>query len=165
MSDYLPQDAGENSLWGTTDIAKPETEQLQESLQVDVLVVGGGYTGLSSALHLAEQGVSVALLEARSFGFGGSGRNAGLVNAGVWQDPEYVNRQLGDAIGERFNLALRDSPALVFELVRRFSMPCDASRSGTVNIAHSSSGLAYLENRCRQMQDLGAEVELLDGET
>ena len=163
MSDHLPQDAGEKSLWGATASANPVSHQLEESLQADVLVVGGGYTGLSSALHLAEQGVSVVLLEAKSIGFGGSGRNAGLVNAGVWQNPEHVNKELGEAAGERFNLALRDSPALVFELVKRFGMSCDAQQSGTVNIAHKKSDMVYLEARCRQMQALGATVELIDG--
>ena len=62
MPDHLPQDAGEKSLWGSTAIANPVNHRLEESLQADVLIVGGGYTGLSSALHLAEQGVSVVLL-------------------------------------------------------------------------------------------------------
>ena len=163
MPDHLPQDAGEKSLWGATAIVNPVKHRLEEALQADVLVVGGGYTGLSSALHLAEQGVSVVLLEAKSIGFGGSGRNAGLVNAGVWQNPDHVNTQLGEASGVRFNQALRDSPALVFDLVKRFDMSCDASQSGTVNIAHSGSAMAYLEDRCRQLQALGAPVEMIDG--
>ena len=163
MPDHLPQDAGEESLWGATAIANPVSHRLEETLQADVLVVGGGYTGLSSALHLAEQGISVVLLEAKSIGFGGSGRNAGLVNAGVWQNPDHVNTQLGEASGVRFNQALRDSPALVFDLVRRFDMACDASQSGTVNIAHSRSAIARLEDRCRQLQALGAPVEMIDG--
>src|SRR5210317_1341727 len=159
MPDQLTQDAGEKSLWGATAIANPVTHRLEESLQADVLVVGGGYTGLSSALHLAEQGVSVVLLEAKSIGFGGSGRNAGLVNAGVWQNPDHVNARLGEASGTRFNQALRNSPELVFELVRRFDISCDANRSATVNIAHRRSGMTYLEDRCQQLQALGAAVE------
>ena len=144
MSDHLPQDAGEKSLWGATANPNPVSHQLEESVDADVLVVGGGYTGLSSALHLAEKGVSVVLLEAKSTGFGGSGRNAGLVNAGVWQNPDHVNQELGEAAGERFNMALRDSPALVFELVKRFAMSCDAHQGGTVNIAHKRSDMTCL---------------------
>jgi glycine/D-amino acid oxidase-like deaminating enzyme len=163
MADYLPQDHGENSLWGATAIDNPVDDRLRESLRADVLVVGGGYTGLSSALHLAEQGVDVVLLEARSIGFGGSGRNAGLVNAGVWKDPRHVMRQLGAERGERFYLALRDSPAQVFELIERFSMNCDAHRAGTVHIAHSAAAIKTLEDRCRQLQALGLGVEMIDG--
>lgn len=165
MPDHLPQDAGESSLWGSTAIPNPVREQLRDALQADVLVIGGGYTGLSSALHLAEKGASVVLLEAKSIGFGGSGRNAGLVNAGVWQNPDHVRSQLGDEAGERFNLALRDSPALVSSLVDRYDMACDLHPGGTVNIAHNAAAMTHLENRCRQLQDLGAAVELIDGES
>ncbi|MCP4469194.1 MAG: FAD-binding oxidoreductase [Gammaproteobacteria bacterium] len=164
MSESLPQDANENSLWGADAIAAPRAEQLRASLRADVLVVGAGYTGLSSALHLAEKGVSVVLLEASSIGFGGSGRNAGLVNAGIWKNPEHVRKLIGEAAAERFNAALRDTPALVFELVERFDMPCQAQRRGTVHIAHSAGAMSYLEDRCRQLQELGASVELIGGE-
>jgi len=158
----LPQDFGEHTIWADTEVPDLETPGLDGSHQVDVLVVGGGLTGLSCALHLAEQGTSVMLLEAKNFGFGGSGRNAGLVNAGVWQTPEYVEQQLGKAAGERFNLALRDSPERVFELIKKYAIDCDAERTGTINIAHKASALDYLESRCRQIQDRGSEVELLD---
>jgi glycine/D-amino acid oxidase-like deaminating enzyme len=153
----------DKSLWSETAIASPVGEPLKGTLQADVLVVGGGYTGLSSALHLAEKGASVILLESRTIGFGGSGRNAGLVNAGVWQNPEHVRDILGSEAGDRFNLALRDSPNLVFDLVRRFGMRCKADQCGTVNIAHKASSINYLQERCRQMQEIGARVEMIDG--
>jgi len=158
----LPQDSGELSIWADTEVPDLETPALEGSHQVDVLVVGGGFTGLSCALHLAEQGTSVMLFEAKNFGFGGSGRNAGLVNAGVWQTPEYVEQQLGKAAGERFNFALRDSPELVFGLIQKYQIDCDAQRKGTINIAHRASALDYLGNRCQQMQSRGSGVVLLD---
>ncbi len=163
MSEVLPQDKNENSLWGASAIAAPRAGQLSEKLRTDVLIVGAGYTGLSTALHLAEKGVAVVLLEAASIGFGGSGRNAGLVNAGIWKDPAHVRKLLGNAAAERFNHALRDTPELVFGLVDRFGMACQAQRCGTVHIAHNPAGMSYLEDRCRQLQDLGANAELIDG--
>ena len=164
MTEYPPQDANENSLWTDGAIAGPVSEPLSESLRADVLVVGGGYTGLSSALHLSEKGISVVLLEARSIGFGGSGRNAGLVNAGIWKTPRDVQKLMGVDAARRFNLALRDSPALVFDLVERLDMQCHAKRCGTVHIAHSAGGMDYLRDRCFQLQELGAAVELIDGD-
>jgi glycine/D-amino acid oxidase-like deaminating enzyme len=119
---------------------------------------------LSSALHLAELGASVVVLEAKSIGFGASGRNAGLVNAGVWKNPEHVVGELGETAAERFNLALRDSPSMVFDLIRRFDMDCHADQTGTVNIAHNAAAMDYLGDRCRQIQQLGAKVELIDGD-
>jgi len=163
MVDSAPQDSGEHSLWADSGVSDLETPGLAGSHKVDVLVVGGGFTGLSCALHLAEQGATVCLLEAKSFGFGGSGRNAGLINAGVWQMPEYVEQQLGKIAGERFNLALRDSPELVFKLIEKYQIDCDARRTGTINIAHKASALHYLENRFRQLRDRGSGVMFLDG--
>lgn len=163
MSELLPQDSDENSLWVATATDNPVDAQLHESLQCDVLVVGGGYTGLSTALHLAEAGVDVVLLEAKSIGYGGSGRNAGLINANVWQNPKQINRIHGPEAGERFSRALLDSPRVVFELVRRHGLNCDANQVGTVNIAHSLSGLKGLAERCRQIQSLGGQLEMIDG--
>ena len=87
MAEKLPQEANERSLWVETAVAVPSCDTLDDALRADVLVIGAGFTGLSSALHLAEQGVSVILLEAACIGYGGSGRNAGLVNAGIWKNP------------------------------------------------------------------------------
>lgn len=164
MNEFLPQETGEKSLWLETAVAAPECPRLEGSVSADVLVVGAGFTGLSSALHLAEKGVSVVLLEAGSIGYGGSGRNAGLVNAGIWKNPDHVTRRLGAEAGARLNMALRDSPSLVYELVDRYRMQCEAYRCGTVHLAHSRSGMAYLEDRFRQLQVLGAGVELIDAE-
>ncbi|MBK3746145.1 FAD-binding oxidoreductase, partial [Paraburkholderia aspalathi] len=77
-------DPRSHGLWEKTAPAAPKTSALTEAIAVDVVVVGGGYTGLSTALHLAEKGVKVAVLEGVEIGFGGSGRNVGLVNAGMW---------------------------------------------------------------------------------
>jgi glycine/D-amino acid oxidase-like deaminating enzyme len=163
MAENLPQELQEKSLWVETAVAAPPCETLEADLHTEVLVIGAGFTGLSSALHLVEQGVSVVLLEAGCIGYGGSGRNAGLVNAGVWKTPGHVTRHLGVGAAERFNLALRDSPAMVFDLVDRFQMQCDARRCGTLHVAHNAGGMSYLEDRCQQLQSLGAAVELVDG--
>ena len=63
--------------------------------RVSVAVVGGGFTGLSAALHLAEQGVDVAVLEQHEPGWGASGRNGGQVNPGLKPDPDQVEADFG----------------------------------------------------------------------
>jgi len=163
MNLNLPQDPGEKSLWADSATGNPVSETLRESLQADVLVVGAGHTGLSTALHLAEQGVSVVILEACDVGYGGSGRSAGLVNAGVWKTPEFVVNQLGQEAGDRFNQALYNSPSVVFDLVQRYNIECDADQTGTVNIAHKASAMEYLEDRCEQLIKIGASTRMLDG--
>ncbi len=164
MGEHIPQASGEKPLWSDCAVANPIIDSLQGHHEADVLVVGGGYTGLSAALHLVEQGVSVILIEANSIGYGASGRNAGLVNAGIWKPPQHVVDELGEEAGGKFNQALFDSPRTVFELVERYQIDCQARRCGTINIAHKASVLDYLQSRCEQMHQLGASTSLIDGE-
>ena len=89
------------NLWHATAPAAPETRPLASDISVDVAVIGGGFTGLSAALHLAEKGVKVAVAEAKMIGFGGSGRNVGLVNAGMWTKPDDLIATLGAEAGNR----------------------------------------------------------------
>ena len=89
------------SLWAATAAAPPPTQPLAASLQADVLVIGGGYAGLSTALHLAERGVNAVVLEAREIGFGGSGRNGGQVIPGLKYDPDALISMFGQERGER----------------------------------------------------------------
>jgi glycine/D-amino acid oxidase-like deaminating enzyme len=128
---------------------------------VDVVVVGGGYTGLSTALHAAERGLAVHLLEAERIGHGGSGRNVGLVNAAAWLPPDKVRAALGPVYGPRFLDRFGRGPATVFDLIERHQIRCEAVRNGTIHAAHASSGLADLRSRHAEWQRMGAPVELL----
>ena len=76
--------------WYEDSVERPRYPSLDGSLDVDVLVVGGGFTGLSAATHLAARGVRVAVLEAHRFGDGASGRNGGQLGTGQrWWPEEY----------------------------------------------------------------------------
>jgi glycine/D-amino acid oxidase-like deaminating enzyme len=132
--------------------------------QVDVAIVGGGYTGLSTALHAAEAGLSAHVIEAHEIGHGGSGRNVGLVNAGVWMPPRAVLAALGPDHGPRFLRRFAEGPAMVFDLIERHQIRCEATRSGTIHAAHAPSGLRDLQARCRDWAQMGAPVELLDAD-
>ncbi len=85
------------SLWAATAPPAPATPPLTESRKADVLIVGGGFTGLSAALHLAEAGVRVCVLEAHEPGWGASGRNGGQVNPTLKHDPDELIRLYGCA--------------------------------------------------------------------
>ena len=117
-----------SSLWERTAPAAPPTPELRGSATVDVVIIGAGYTGLSSALHLAKAGASVAVLEANDVGSGGSGRNAGMVNAGMWICPNEVSSTLGPRYGERLLSLLSDAPKVVFELIRKHEIQCEAQQ-------------------------------------
>lgn len=150
------------NLWSATAPPAIEAPALEGDATADVVVVGGGFTGLSAALHLALDGANVRLIEARSFGHGGSGRNVGLVNAGLWTPPDEVETMLGAEAGKKLNEALAVGPDLVFSLIERFDIACEAIRTGTLHLAHSAKGAEDLRNRHGQQTKRGAPVTLLD---
>jgi glycine/D-amino acid oxidase-like deaminating enzyme len=150
-----------HGLWEKTAPPAPLTEHLSGEKRADVAVVGAGFTGLSAALHLARAGVSVVVLEGAEIGFGGSGRNVGLVNAGLWIMPDEVPAILGRDYGERLLNALSDGPRVVFDLIRNHDIDCEAEQAGTLHCAADRRGLRELEDRARQWQARGAPVRLL----
>lgn len=149
------------NLWSATAPPSIQAPPLEGDATADVAVIGGGFTGLSAALHLALEGADIRLIEARSFGHGGSGRNVGLVNAGLWTPPAEIETMLGAEAGTRLNDALAVGPDLVFSLIERFHIACEATRNGTLHLAHSARGFGDLRNRHRQQIQRGAPVTLL----
>jgi gamma-glutamylputrescine oxidase len=96
---------------------------LQGATRADVCIVGGGYTGLSAALHCAERGLSVVLLEAHRIGFGASGRNGGQVGSGQRQDQVWLEKTVGRDDARRLWDLSQDAKALVRDLIDRHRMP------------------------------------------
>jgi gamma-glutamylputrescine oxidase len=98
---------------------------LDGPVETDVCVIGAGYTGLSAALHLAQRGYSVTVLEARRVGWGASGRNGGQIGTGQRRDEDMLEAQFGrDAAHDLFQLA-EEAKALVRDLVSRHAIDCD----------------------------------------
>jgi glycine/D-amino acid oxidase-like deaminating enzyme len=155
-----------HGLWEATATGAPSTSRLRGQLTADVAVIGGGITGLSTALHLAEQGAKVIVAESYRIGFGGSGRNVGLVNPGMWVKPDDICAELGDEDGERLINTLGAAPSLVFDIISRHQIDCEAVRNGTLHCAVGEAGLREIEDREAQWRRRGAPVRLLDaGET
>ncbi len=151
------------NLWPTLLSHIPQYPKIADDAQVDVCIIGGGFTGLSAAIHLAEAGRSVVLLEAHRIGHGGSGRNVGLVNAGTWNQPDEMLKILGEEAGEALNSALGAAPALVFSLIDKYGIDAQAEAVGTLHMAHNIKGVQELEARYSQLQRRGVNAELLTG--
>lgn len=158
----MPVAAQSHGLWGQSAPPPPATLPLSGAVRADVVVVGAGFTGLSAALHLAEAGSKVVVLDAEEIGFGGSGRNVGLVNAGLWVMPSEIPKVLGAEYGERLLALLGDAPQEVYDLVSKHGMDCEAMHVGTLHCAVGEAGLRELERRCAEWQARGAPVDLLD---
>ena len=155
-------DPRSHGLWERTAIAPPSPFPLAGQFAADVVIVGGGFTGLSAALHLAEAGRSVVVLEGAEVGFGGSGRNVGLINAGMWVMPDDLPGELGDVYGERLLQLLGNGPQVVMSIIDKHGIACELERNGTLHCAVGKSGLTEITERARQWQKRGAPVELLD---
>ena len=105
---------------------------LKGAQRADVCVIGGGYTGLSAALHLAEQGMDVVLLEGQRLGFGASGRNGGQLGSGQRQEQDVLERWMGRDDARALWQVAEDANALLQDLIARHDIDC-AYRPGVVH--------------------------------
>ena len=150
------------SLWSATARPGALTQALAENKRVDVAIVGAGYTGLVTALRLAESGVSVCVLDAGEPGWGASGRYGGQVIPGLKYDPDQLLERFGAERGEKIIEACGGAADEVFSLIREYGIACDATRKGWIQPAFSSTTMKALEHRARQWQQRGVAAELLD---
>lgn len=152
-----------DSLWEATAPPPPALPALKDAVETDLLVIGGGFTGLSAALHAAESGKRAVVLEASEIGRGASGRNNGQVIPTLTRpDPEDLVAKFGPERGERFVALIRDSADTLFALIRRLGIDCAAEQTGWVQPVHSPGRIAIAERRAKQWGSRGAPVELLD---
>ncbi len=149
------------SLWDASTSENDFARQIDGNINTDLAIVGGGITGLSTALHTSEKGINCHVIEAKKIGYGGSGRNAGLVNAGMWLPPQNIEEKLGKERGRALIKQLSDAPEYVFSLIERYQIRCELSRSGTIHAAHALRGFEDLKRRADTWLSLGAPVQLL----
>jgi glycine/D-amino acid oxidase-like deaminating enzyme len=153
-----------DSLWAAVTQQGPELPQLEGSAEADVVIIGAGFTGLSTALHLREAGIDVAMIEAAEPGWGASGRNNGQVIPTLSRpDPDDIVARHG-AAGERFVAMLRGSANALFDLARRYQIQAEQEQTGWIQPVHSPGRIRIAERRVRQWSARGAPVELLSRE-
>lgn len=149
------------SLWSVTAPAGPKCAPLAAPRSAHVAVIGAGYTGLSAALHLAQGGRDVVVLESREVGECASGLNGGQVIPGVKHDPDTLEKLFGAAVGQRLIATVGASADVVFDLIERLKISCDATRTGWIQPATSEAALQQQARRVQQWQRRGAAVEVL----
>ncbi len=164
----MPDPVFLHSLWASTAPSPPATHALESDVRADVAIIGGGYTGLSCALAVAQGGAKAVVLEADVIGFGASGRNNGQVIPTLSRmDPDDVPKNIapeagGAAKGEQLVQLVADSAKFTFDLIRRHRIECEAVQNGWVQPVHTPGRMKLAEKRVKAWGRRGAPVELLD---
>src|SRR5215207_5812083 len=151
----------EPSLWAATAPPAFPTPRLDGDASVDVCVIGAGYAGLSTALHLAERGTNVLVLEAREPGWGASGRNGGQVIPGLKYDPDELVEKFPER-GEELVAFAGGTADAVFDLIARHKLYVPHVRAGWIQRAHTPDAIEAVRRRAEQWAKRGAAAEFLD---
>ncbi|MCA6063499.1 FAD-binding oxidoreductase [Thalassolituus marinus] len=126
--------------------------QLQGDVETDVCIVGAGYTGLSAALHLAQRGYRVAVLESQRVGWGASGRNGGQVCPGHNKDHEELQAKVGKQDADALWQLSLDSVELVKDLITEHQIDCDL-KQGIAYVAAKPGDVSWIHDSATYMQD------------
>ena len=127
------------------------SDLLNENLEVDVCVVGGGLTGVSSALNLAKKGYSVAICESRLIGWGASGRNGGQLGIGMRKDQPYIEKKLGfDNAKELWKIGL-ESVEEALKLISEYNISCNL-QNGVISAGCFETDIKDFDNEINHLE-------------
>jgi glycine/D-amino acid oxidase-like deaminating enzyme len=140
------------------DLQRP----VEGDVNADVVIAGGGLTGLSTALELRAMGVDVALVEKSFCGSGSSGRNAGHLTPSIGKDIPTILKMFGEEKAKRLLHFAESSIEHTLDVMERYAIDCDFVPNGNVIAAVHSKQEAQLERAAKTAADLGANVEFLD---
>ncbi|WP_420406092.1 NAD(P)/FAD-dependent oxidoreductase [Nisaea sp.] len=140
----------------------PERPPLEGDLAIDVLIVGAGYSGLSTGLHLVEKGYKVAIIEAARVGWGASGRNGGQIVNGLNASLQTIRKRYGADTASFVAGLVQEGGEIIRERVRTYDIQCDL-KDGNVFTAYTGAHMRELEERLSLWAGYGIEnQEMLD---
>ena len=146
------------SYYAASSLPQPDHPVLQGDVVADVCVVGGGFSGLNTALELAERGFSVVLLEAHKIGWGASGRNGGQLIRGVGHGLDQFEGVIGKDGVRQMKLMGLEAVEIVRQRVERFNIACDLTW-GYCDLANKPRDLEGFAEEAQELRDLGYRHE------
>ncbi|GGF81401.1 oxidoreductase [Azorhizobium oxalatiphilum] len=152
MTSPDPHPSHPASWYAATAGIPPAFSPLKADIRADVAIVGGGYTGLSAALHLARAGVDVVLLEAGRVGAGASGRNGGQIHTGQRRDQSYLEGAVGREDARKMWELAQEAKSLLRALVIDHSIECDWT-DGLIHAAHKPALVEEDHAYARHLRD------------
>jgi gamma-glutamylputrescine oxidase len=133
------------SYWAATTLPAPALSALQGEKTVDVAIIGSGFTGLSAAHHLAKSGIEVLVLDAKDPGWGGSGRNGGMLPPRYKRGFASIAAKYGNDATRRLHAIIHEAIDTVEQTVADCGIGCSFARTGQLTAAHARQHLAALE--------------------
>ena len=126
----MPKPAHAPSYYAASANPLPERPALADDIQVDICIIGAGFTGLSAGLHLVEAGFKVAILESAFVGWGASGRNGGQIVNSYSRDMDMVERQYGTTTAQALGEMAFEGNRIIRERIAQYQIQCDLKNGG-----------------------------------
>lgn len=154
-----------NSLWMQAAHSAPVRPKLAAEVIADVTIIGAGFTGLRAALHLAQSGTRVVLLDGGDVGWGASGRTGGQVNPMLpFNSPAKLRDLLGTTYFERLTEVSLHSADELFDMIATNKIDCQARQHGWLRVNHNDRARRKSAKGIREWNAFGAGMEMLDGD-
>ena len=151
-----------DSLWRSTAEPVPDFDELNQDIETDLLIVGAGYTGLSTALHAVDHVKDIVIIDQAQPGWGCSGRNGGQIHVQWKPDLATLKQLYPGSQFETFIETMGAAVQLVFDLVEKHQIDCQAQRTGSVIAGKGTKAIRYLTEWSRFWAEAGEDVRLLD---
>ncbi|BES71362.1 FAD-binding oxidoreductase [Marinobacter nanhaiticus D15-8W] len=158
----MPTTSHTHSYYAASANDKTARPTLQEHVTADICIIGAGFTGMSTALHMAEKGYKVVVLEGSRIGFGASGRNGGQIVNSYSRDIDFIERHYGEKVGAEMGQMAFEGGRIIRRFVQQYGIQCDL-KDGGLFAACNSKQFDELVGKQKLWESHGhKQLELLD---